>query len=357
MFAASHANTGVYYVEAYEGTPAGAQAAQDAADSYIAAGYGTRDEIKTGTVGGGYNGVKVTATWIQKKLQEAKNLGLNPRHDIIVQLGCNSYPANLAFVNTNGLTRNYAGLNDLCPIGTDPTYYHQISSTIFNTMAGIKADNAGTYSNAKFITGVGIAQGLFGATTPNLRSQKDLAMPIADLMRLYNAPRVVLEEVRQDTNRNGGYATQLYYYNPYPTYPYGSGTQDYPGATSLSGQLSASSAPIRVSLRFSEPMDSGWGSFVVRLRFSDNTTQNLSGSWSTTVLSNDTWTGTISPSPFPDGQVTVEVRARKALCGSGLDTNNQELDTTGSGTSSASSYQTSASFMVGTSPFLVENAA
>lgn len=43
-------------------------------------------------------------------------------------------------------------------------YYHQISSAIFNTMAGIKADNVGAYSNAKFITGVGIAQGLFGSS-------------------------------------------------------------------------------------------------------------------------------------------------------------------------------------------------
>jgi hypothetical protein len=101
------------------------------------------------------------------------------------------------------------------------------------------------------------------------------------------------------------------------------------------------------------------GIFEVQLKFSDGSTQDVSGSWSQTEFPNDSWTGTASfSSGFAQGNIIVGVRARRALCGSGLDTGVQELDTTGSGQSGGSpSWDTSTSFIVGDAQFLVENRA
>lgn len=275
LFSPSHGGSlGGFYIEAYSTLAA----AELAASAYIGS-MGSANEIQATAVGGGAFGVRVSAGWVQRMLREASQEGLEPRHDIAVQVACNSYNANVAFVNKEHLTRNFAGLLGLCPIDTDPTYYHQISSAIFNTMSGIKADPSGVYRNAPFITGVGIAQGLLAPAnpTPTFRSTKDTLMPLADLMRLYNAPRIVLSDVDQDSDFNGSYDRELYRYNPYPTYPYGSGTMPYPGPTAVSGQISNSSGSLRINLVFSESMDVS--SFTARLRYADGSTQAVSGSW------------------------------------------------------------------------------
>jgi hypothetical protein len=250
--------------------------------------------------------------------------------------------------------------NVLAGPSINPSYFNQVSSAIFNNMSGIRNDATGSYENAAFGFTLSPANSLHPTpTSPNdfstVFTNDPSPGPAPYLLRLYNAPRIVLSDVHQDTAGDGSYATQLYRYNPYPSYPYGSGVSPYPGPAGQSS-LSSSSAPIRITLQFSEPMDTATpgsgGIFSVQLRFSDGSTQDVSGSWSTTYqyTPNDTWTGTASFSGgFPQGLITVVVRARRALCGSHLDTSVQELDTTGSGQSGASpSNDTSTTFTINT---------
>jgi hypothetical protein len=103
-------------------------------------------------------------------------------------------------------------------------------------------------------------------------------------------------------------------------------------------------------------MDPSWSSFQVQLQFSDGTTQDVtsSGSWADVELPNDSWSVTTTlPSPAPVGKVVVSVRARKIPCG-GFDVNNQELDTTGSGNSTAPSYDDKVNIPTCPLPLLVE---
>ena len=118
---------------------------------------------------------------------------------------------------------------------------------------------------------------------------------------------------------------------------------DYPGPAVVPGV--AKTGPLRIKLGFSEPMDPDF--IQVQLRFSDGSIQDISsnGRWDSQVLPNDRWTNTTTlPSNAPDGKVIVAVRARKIPCGSAQDTTNQELDTTGSGSSTIPSWDISVDF-------------
>ena len=102
-------------------------------------------------------------------------------------------------------------------------------------------------------------------------------------------------------------------------------------------------------------MDRFWSSFQVQLQFADGTTQDVTsgGTWDTAILTNDSWSvQTTLPSGGHDGKVVVAVRARKIPCG-GQDVNNQELDTSGTGSSTAGTYDLSTTFLPRAASFLV----
>ena len=128
----------------------------------------------------------------------------------------------------------------------------------------------------------------------------------------------------------------------------------------------ASHWPIQIKLRFSEPMDDDWEQFDVQIRQNEKVlweTDNDPTDWSssdaigTGVI--DTWTSDEIDVPDDgswDGQLTVAVRARRRNPDSvvvGLDVFNQELDTTGSGSSSPNTYDTSVNIPLGRSLFVV----
>jgi hypothetical protein len=336
-YAVSHGvPTRDFAVEIYQPGAAGANAAEAARNAYVNNRVAQVGDIYVYQTSDGAN-----AIWARGALIQKSQMLANATHDISLHIGCHSFDAALAFVNSKHLVRNFAGSNQDILLDVYPSHPYDIANAVFNNMAGIRDDIGEGYKNATFAAGVLAAMKVYAPT--NLQS--DTAPPIpAASMRLYNAPRIVLSDVDQDVNGDSSYSRQLYHYNPYPTYPYNpNGTSPYPGPAGES-TISDSSASIRIAFQFSEPMDTSWGNFVVELRFSDSTTQSVSGSWSTTELTDDTWTGTVTPTK--EGQITVAVRARKKVCGSGLDTNNQELDTDGDGVSIANSHDTSTAFAV-----------
>jgi hypothetical protein len=96
-------------------------------------------------------------------------------------------------------------------------------------------------------------------------------------------------------------------------------------------------------------MDATWTGFQVQLRFSDGTTQDVTanGNWGTAILANDNWSATFSlPANPPSGKVVVAVRARKIQCEPDLDVSNQELDISGSGSSTAGTYDQTTNFPI-----------
>jgi len=143
-------------------------------------------------------------------------------------------------------------------------------------------------------------------------------------------------------------------------YPYNPGNStDYPsGGIVTKGPYKNGS--LEIVLRFSEPMQIMSPDFHVNLNppgggspipFSASGGQN---GWSNVNLPDlsafDTWTGVVTPpGNMPSGTATVGVRARHQIVLPGLDVTNQELDTTGSGSSwtpaSGGTEDTSISFL------------
>lgn len=342
LYAVGHANTTVFTVEPYEDSMAGRTAAINAANGYVQNGWGYGSEISYGQTSDGWT-VTVTQGWIQRMLNIARGQGRNPRHDLVLFQGCHSFTSALSFVNRQGMTRAFAGQTNLVNISTfaNPSYFNQISSAILNNMSGVRNDAFGYYGNIPFVGTLiqanAVSPILFAPQTgffadPNYP-------PNALQIRLYNAPRIVLSDVDQDSDFNGSYNRELYRYNPYPAYPYGSGTMPYPGSAAVSGQISNSSGPLRINLIFSEPMDVS--SFTARLRYADGSTQAVSGSWGTFEVANDSWSATTSIS---NGVIRLEVFGRKVVCGSGQDTTVMYLDLDGDGTGVPGTYDTSVGF-------------
>ena len=276
----------------------------------------------------GYYDISVIPGYISRVLS-------GTTHSIVFNSACDSFYSRSGFAGS--AVRGYLGYSDTCDTGSGD------AQAIFDTMSGARAINS-AYQNFALATAFQVTQ----AQTSILSFQPNTQS--ANGLRLYNAPRIVFSQVTQDSAGDGSFSTSLYNYPPGASfagsYPYGSGTTNYPGAPGTSGF--AKTGSVLINLRFSEPMDPSWSSFQVQLQFADGTTQDVTsgGQWRTNVLPNDSWSVTTTlPSGGHDGKVVVAVRASKTPCG-GQDVNNQELDTTGSGSSVAGTYDLSTSFTI-----------
>ena len=286
--------------------------------------------------------IAVTEGFISRHLAE---------HSLVHVQACDSLGLSQAFIGSQHKVRNFVGMSGEIPGGQlFGSIGYDIATKIYRNMCGASNDS-GQYTNLPFGQAVGLAQ----SQVYNFMSYRsDSAAPNADNMRLYIAPRLVFADATQDVDGNNSFSKSLYHYQFGSAYPYNPGnTSNYPGQLGEKGI--AGTGPIRIALRFSEPMDAGWDQLKVQLRFSDGTTQDITGNWASAILPNDNWSATtILPSNAPDGEVKVAVRARKVQCGPGMDTALQELDTDGDGTSTAGTYDTQVSFPIADPCFLVE---
>jgi len=175
--------------------------------------------------------------------------------------------------------------------------------------------------------------GLF--TPPTIRLTPNTNSSI----RLYNAPRIVMADVNQDSDGDGTFGKSLYSFDiGGGVYPYNPGNStDYPtGGNPTSGI--GGKGPINVTLRFSEPMnedflkDSAVNLLHINSDGSEGTRINIPGSWSNATFPGATWKSGIFniPDSFPDGKTKIAVRARR-ISAFGLDTYYQDLDLIGSG--------------------------
>ena len=145
-------------------------------------------------------------------------------------------------------------------------------------------------------------------------------------LRLRNEPRRLKTTITQSPVYDYSYADQAY--------PFVDG--DYPGDLSSAVKGFGHTGPMNVVIQFSEPMDSSWSGFKAQLvPQSGGTPIDFTGSWSTTLFPNDTWTGNLTvpaDGSFPDGQMNVAITARDAY---NDDDSSQspdgEMDTTGDG--------------------------
>lgn len=271
-------------------------------------------------------------------------------HAITYGTNCFGTSSASAFVNSSGKVRDYLAFS--ADVYTGQLFFPNdgsaVAQTVFNNMGGIQKDG-GFFANIPMSAAVPLAQSLVSGLSPTYDSSRS---PDPRNMRLYNAPRIVIADVTQDTAGDSSFSYSLYHYQFATTYPYNpSDTTDYPGAAGTS--TFAKTGPLKIQLRFSEPMDPFWSSFQVQLRFADGTTQDITsgGSWDAVQLPNDSWSTTTTLPAGHDGKVVVAVRARKLLCG-GQDVNNQELDTSGSGSSTAGTYDTSVNSAIERRPLI-----
>jgi len=300
-------------------------------------------------------GIAVTNSFINRVLTQ---------HSLVDFYGCDSIvhangPAGSTggFIDSQHRTRVFVGNTAECPLSNTG---FDLTSFIFGNMSGVRNDATGNFGNVAVSAAVVKAQ----STVFNYATYRTDSFPNdPSNLRLYNAPRIVYSAVNQDSVGDGSFSNSLYSYPPtgssLSSYPYNPDTAsafqntDYPGPAGTSGY--AKSGPVRINLRFSEPMDATWTGFQVQLRFSDGTTQDVTanGNWGTAILANDNWSATFSlPANPPSGKVVVAVRARKIQCEPDLDVSNQELDISGSGSSTAGTYDQTTNFPTGLWPFL-----
>ena len=324
---------GYIAVEAYPAGDDGRLAALTAKEEYVESGVIDSSEIYVGQAGD-YNVLNVTSSFFQRKVSP---------HAIVFIAACYSAALSNAFVNENHQVRDFIGI--LGRAGIDWfSDGREIGEVIFNDMAGSRNDG-GTYSNQSIATVFPYAQ----EVVYDARLVFDSSAPSAGNLRLYNSPRIVKAGVELDQDMDGIYERPVYSFDAGGGYPYNPGNvTDYPSGGSYSSAV-GSRSPVRASLRFSEPMDKAFPDFSVNLIGSDGTTISIPSSavsWSSSAITNDTWSSTVSiPSTFPDGETRISVRAKR-VSASGLDLSNQELDTDGDGFSAEGAVDQSINFII-----------
>ena len=175
--------------------------------------------------------------------------------------------------------------------------------------------------------------------TSDLELESDpTSPPDAEDEKIYNSPRIIKLELKEDKDDNGTYETLIYKYEFATDYPYNPNDYtNYPGSLDICSKNCASPGNIQIEIKFSKRMDTGWGDLFVRFdpqgEDAGADPLDFTGGWSPTTLPNDTWIGTANiPSENFDeyvGGAIIQVRARDSFQGD----QNEELDTNGDGNS------------------------
>jgi IPT/TIG domain/Secretion system C-terminal sorting domain len=262
------------------------------------------------------------------KIEEGK------KHGIVYAGTCDSFGLGQTFIDSNKV-RNYIGFDGKLWYGLGQG--QEAASAIFDNMAGVKNDNGGIYANQPLEQLIPIAQeameGYF--LSPNIILNKEPVAPNAGNMRLYNAPRIVIADVKQDQDSNDIFEHLVYNFiiggGIYPYNP--ASNTNYPSGGITEKDI-ATEGKLKVTLRFSEPMDKDFENFHVNLIGSDGAIINIPSTdvnWTSVNFPNNTWIGTVDiPDNFPDGETKVAIRAKRASA-SELDIYYQELDLIGTG--------------------------
>ena|GEM_PF-2193313 len=351
LLMASHGGTENIMVEAYPDTDEGRLAALAAIQAYITDGTVNSDEIGLYRVSEGvqYWGISVKPIHFTRRMDTI--------HSIVYAASCYSYNLWPAFTDRQ-YVRDYISFEgEVYPHLGDGL---DVAKALFENMAGVRND-LGSYSNQTLQSLLPTAQAAIDRwwfPSPQIRISKDAALPEAGDIRLYNAPRIVMADLREDSDSDGTYENHPYQFVfGNDQYPYNPGnSSDYPSAGTVT-KSAYKNGPIEIVLRFSEPMRILYPDFHVNLIPPGGgtpipfTEYGGQGGWSNQNLPDpnafDTWTGHLSlPSDIPDGEARINVRASHQIVLPGLDLQNQELDLDGDGSSATGDEDSSIRFVI-----------
>ncbi len=345
----------VFMVEVYRAdanNPNPCQFAEQRRQSYIDAGLIQADELETFQDG---------TNCVLRAYPAFVTRRLTAPHAIVHGMFCESSQQAPAWIGQN-LVQNYISHDD--PVQKSNTLLGYLFTNglyrtrqIFENMSGNRGGTTGFYGNKTIAASVSAANTQETIGNPIRLTSIN---PAAAQMRLYNAPRLVLAKVKTNPDNSGSFSREVYnFIFGNDQYPYNPGVAaNYP-ADGVKQVDTYVGGAVQITLRFSEPMrvdapdvkliPPGGGAPI---SFSP---QGASNGWSSVNMPKkaffDTWTGqAILPANLPDGVVSVEVRAKHLYVPPGLDSQNQELDTTGAGTSAAGSVDTSINFQVRRTP-------
>ncbi|MBI5622279.1 MAG: hypothetical protein HY924_00725, partial [Elusimicrobia bacterium] len=325
LFFETHGWTNNMLVEAYSDEASALGAMQQ----YIQSGTVQADEV----IYKSYDryAIAVTPIFITRKLKA--------KHGLVYAMKCQFdwWPVWI----DRGYVRAYVGFGGEVTIGTGLG----VTQKIFGNMAGIRND-LGSYFNAPLNSAIDAAQVGF---SPEIRIKPEAVAPDASSMRLYNAPRIVMADLRQDTDADGSFDKELYHFVfGRDIYPYNKNDAgdwlDYPSqGEKRDGQI-AGQGPLKLVVRFSEPMKAEAGTVpAVLIPAGGGTEISLTpeggyNGWSSVHMPDlslyDTWTGRLaSLEGVADGEARIGVQGTHKPAGAGLDSHNQGMDLDGDGQS------------------------
>jgi hypothetical protein len=341
------------------------EAAVAALNGYIQSGVLAANEAMLAQTPEDYWGIAAKGQLFQAHL-EGKD-----KHSIMILLSC--YSADLSWWFTGAQkVRNFVGVDHETGLSYGDGLL--ITGTILEHMAGRRNDDNGPFTNHTIDNAVTLTNDAllekYGSLFPKkaiLSESYDPTQPPAREMRLYNAPRIVMADIKYDQDSDGTYEKQVYrFVMGSDLYPYNPGNKtDYPTQPSepLIRVPISPGGRLQIALRFSEPMYRTAPDFDIHLaRPSGASDVPVEGGWDLSKTNmedktlGDYWSGTaLLPADTQDGDVVLHVRARHTVVPpQDADIYNQYLDMTGSGASMPGAYDTQISIPIADPYFLVE---